>query len=238
MARIFGSGEKDIREYFTVGAALAGALFLINALIVNRYHSKKYNVSSAPVRVTDSGNILRFRKDILQIGFFVIILLPLCLLGEFYMGEEALRAVRTIFPAASGAVLEAMFSVLMICVAVPTIAVVFLVCLGISAHIGTSQIGMLVFPDRGVFVIPADPAKNTLTENVFRLKWLIDRFSMEELPIAQLDKITRQSGTSAYIHGSFGTRAIEWRNKQKRDECIATLERARGRRLSSPDFAQ
>lgn len=238
MAKKSGSGTDEIITYLTFLAALAGALFLLNAIAVNRYHSKKYNVSEADIRVTDSGNILRFRNDILKIGLIIILLLPVCLLGEVYLLDVARLRARAAFPAASHTILNIVFDMLLLGAGGLSIAAVFLACLGISAHIGTAQIGMLVFPEKGIFVIPTDPARNTFTENVFKFKWLKDRFSMEELPIAELDKITRQSGTNAYVHGRFGTRRIEWRNKQKRDECIATLERARGRRLSSPDFAQ
>ena len=54
---------------------------------------------------------------------------------------------------------------------------------------------------------------------------------MEELPLKDITKITREGGKKSFIHGKFGTRCVKWRNKQKRDECVAARETARGKRL-------
>ena len=87
-----------------------------------------------------------------------------------------------------------------------------------------------------MLVIPADYNKNTLVENVFGGKLFTSMFEMEELPLSGLRKITRQSGRKAFLHGTFGTRCVAWRNKQKRDECIAALERASSRRMGGIDM--
>lgn len=108
-------------------------------------------------------------------------------------------------------------------------------CFTTSARIGTSQIGMLVFPDTDKFVIPADPQKNTFMENIMQGKYFSDMYKMEELPLSEIQKITREGGKIAYVHGKFGTRKISWRDKQKRDECIATLERACKKNLGGYD---
>lgn len=72
-------------------------------------------------------------------------------------------------------------------------------------------------------------------ENILQGRYFSDMYKMEELPLSEIQKITREGGKIAYVHGKFGTRKISWRDKQKRDECIATLERACKKNLGGYD---
>lgn len=192
------------------------SVFLINTIIVNRHFAKKYDVKEKGVRVSDSGNILRFGIDFAAFSGGVFLLF-LCA-GPF-LAKDVPIAIRLI---ALAIVLTPMV----------------VAALALSARIGATQIGMLIFRDKDMFVIPTDPNKNTFVENVLKGGLLTSMFTMEELPLSGLNKITKQSGKKAFLHGTFGTRRVVWRNKQKRDECIAALEFARGKRLSSFDSGE
>lgn len=106
---------------------------------------------------------------------------------------------------------------------------IFIVAIAISARIGTTQIGLIVDKDNDIFIILTDYNKNSFVDNIFGGKLFSDMFTMEEFPISGRKKITKESGKKAFIPGTFGTRCVKWRNKQKRDECIAALEMAKGK---------
>lgn len=184
--------------------------FLLNSFIVNQYYSRKYNIAKASIRVTDPGNIIRFLPYI----FTLSVLLGMALFTLH--GAPGLLAL--------------------IEIALILIALIGMFIL--SARIGTTQIGMLIFRKQGIFIIPTDPNKNTLYQNIFQFQLVKDMFTMEELPLNEIYKITREYGKKAFIHGTFGSRQVAWRDKQKRDECIAALEMACGRKLSSIDLGR
>lgn len=205
-----------------LASVLLSSVFLINTIAVNKHFAKKYNLNEVDIRVHDSGNILRFFKFMYGIGILMIFSLILVQ----YPVENGIAMIKNGFNPAN-----------FIGIIVPMILIFIslLICFTLSARIGTSQIGMLVFPDEDKFVIPADPNKNTFIENIFQGKLFSDMYKMEELPLSEIQKITRESGKKAYVHGKFGTRKISWRDKQKRDECIATLERACKKNLGGYD---
>lgn len=184
--------------------------FLLNSFIVNQYYSRKYNIAKASIRVTDPGNIIRFLPYI----FTLSVLLGMALFTLH--GAPGLLAL----------------------IEIALILIALIGMFVLSARIGTTQIGMLIFKKQGIFIIPSDPNKNTLSQNIFQFQLLKDMFTMEELPLKEIYKITREYGKKAFIHGSFGTRQVAWRDKQKRDECIAALEMACGRKLSSIDLGR
>lgn len=181
--------------------------FLINSLIINHYYSKKYNIHSASTRVTDSANIVSFIPIIFTLS------------GSLGMGLFLLHGNAGLF--------------FLIAITLILFSITGMILL--SARIGIAQIGLLIFKDQDMFIIPADFNQNSFFQNFFQLKIFKSMFLMEELPLTGIYKITREVGKKAFIHGSFGTRSILWRNKQKRDECIAALEIACGKKLSSFD---
>lgn len=184
--------------------------FLLNSFIVNQYYSRKYNIAKASIRVTDPGNIIRFLPYI----FTLSVLLGMAIFTLH--GAPGLLALIEI-----ALILTALIGMFIL-----------------SARIGTTQIGMLIFRKQGIFIIPTDPNKNTLYQNIFQFQLVKDMFTMEELPLNEIYKITREYGKKAFIHGTFGSRQVDWRDKQKRDECIAALEMACGRKLSSIDLGR
>ena len=197
------------------GVALLG-IFLINSICVYRHYDKKYDFAEATARVTDTWNFVRYMPAAIALGvpaFFTLATFP-------YQGL-ALHGNMAIL------ILHACLSLLLIA------AVAVFPYLMLSARLATTQAGMLIYRQRGYFVIPTDWNKNTFVENVFHLELVKAMFTMERLELAEVQKITRDGGKTAFVHGEFGTRRIVWRDKQKRDECIAALERACGKRLGS-----
>lgn len=107
---------------------------------------------------------------------------------------------------------------------------------GASKQIGCKMIGVLLFPNDGLIVIPRDSLTNTATQDIAQAKWFKDMFSLEAIQTQSIKKITRQAGKRLFIHGDFGTRRISFSNKQKRDECIYAIERVIKKKLVTLDF--
>ena len=210
--------NDDLNQLVGMMLKLAGivifSVFLINTYVTFKKYSKKYSFDDADIRVHDAANPLRYIPVAIAWG----VLLLLSAFGILYGVDKNSILI------ASGS----------------TIA--FLVAIGgmfvLSSRIATTQVGMLTYKSKGIFVIPSDYRNNTLQDNILKLQAAKDLCSMEELPIKAVARVTRQGGTKVFIHGSFGTRCLSWRDKQKRDECIAALEMACGRRLSSMDMGQ
>ena len=210
--------NDDLNQLVGMMLKLAGivifSVFLINTYLTFKKYSKKYSFDDADIRVHDAANPLRYIPIAIAWG----VLLLLSAFGILYGVDKNSILI------ASGS------------------TIVFLVAIGgmlvLSSRIATTQIGMLTYKSKGIFVIPSDYRNNTLQDNIFKLQAAKDLCSMEELPIKAVARVTRQGGTKVFIHGSFGTRCLSWRDKQKRDECIAALEMACGRRLSSMDMGQ
>lgn len=54
--------------------------------------------------------------------------------------------------------------------------------------------------------------------------------SMDAVPLASIERITRQAGKRVLLHGDFGSRHITFTDKLKRDECLHLLMKGSGRR--------
>lgn len=207
------------------GLALFGGLgfillgvFLINSICVFRHYNKKYDFREATARITDTWNFTRFTVPIIGFGGIAYLcLLPVII--NIFNPPEHLELHRHLLG-------------ILVLLAINT-PLVFLPFLLISARIGTTQAGFLIYAQRGYFVMPTDWNKNTFIENIFQLKIITAMYTMECLRLKDVTRITRDGGKIALIHGNFGTRKMAWRTKQKRDECIAALENACGRRLGS-----
>lgn len=172
-------------------------------------------MKQASVRVSDPWNICRFTAAIVGVASFAVCMFYA---AAFFCSPDDSGSATSYFLA-------------FIC-----LALVILAVLALSARIGTTQLGMLIFEKKGVFVIPTDPTQFTLNENVLHARLFTSMFTMEVLPLSGLRKITREYGKKAFLHGTFGTRTVNWRNKRMRDECIAALQMATGRKLSSIDL--
>jgi NADH:ubiquinone oxidoreductase subunit 5 (subunit L)/multisubunit Na+/H+ antiporter MnhA subunit len=207
--------DKTAETALLLGSIAIFCVFLINSFIVFKHFSKKYNLTEADERVTDSLNIMTFIPKILLIlGIPLLFYIFGAMIGDKLNNKNVFYIFIAI-----GCILGIIWAILL------------------SARVGTTQIGVLIYKKRGIAVIPYDSSSNNLTENLL-CKYITGYFLMEEIPLAGITKITRESGKKLFIHGTFGTRCIAWRNKQKRDECIAALELACKKRLSSFDIGE
>jgi hypothetical protein len=72
-------------------------------------------------------------------------------------------------------------------------------------------------------VIPADLENSSFGENL-RLNFIRKMGDFEEINVKDISSVTREKGVDFYIHGQFGSRKINFSNKQKRDECLSALQ--------------
>lgn len=216
MARKKEKGDAALGMIVVFGCAVL-ALFLINSALVYHHYNKKYNFGEATARVTDTFNFVRFGPEIAAVSLLIYI-------AGFSILEKLLNPPNL-------PIFQAM--VFLILMAAGLGILVVFPCLLLTARLATTQAGMLVYRQRGYFVIPTDWNKNTFTENILKFRIVRAMYEMECLALSEIKKITREGGKIAFVHGDFGTRKISWRDKQKRDECIAALENACGRRLGS-----
>ena len=83
--------------------------------------------------------------------------------------------------------------------------------------------GAAVIPETGTVVFPEDMAGYGI-EDYIKLKFIRNLARMDEVELAEIEKISRQAGKRLYLHGPFGSRGISFTNKQKRDECIFAIQ--------------
>lgn len=95
----------------------------------------------------------------------------------------------------------------------------------IAQSVASTYFGVLVDPQNDRVLLPKDMANYSISD-YFNFKFVTELGTMEEVPLSQVRRITRQAGKKLYIHGKFGSRGMEFSKKQKRDECISAIEDA------------
>jgi hypothetical protein len=109
------------------------------------------------------------------------------------------------------------------------------VCYHIAKSIASAYFGVIVDPIIDLLILSKDMANYNL-EDYLKLRFIHDLGVMEQIPLSEVTKITREAGKKLYVHGEFGSRGIAFSNKQKRDECIAAIERCRKKSITSVEF--
>ncbi|EPA7430585.1 TPA: hypothetical protein VDT85_005701 [Pseudomonas aeruginosa] len=92
-----------------------------------------------------------------------------------------------------------------------------------AQSISSTYFGVLVDPANDRVLLPKDMANYSISDYL-NFKFVTDLGSMEEVPLSQIKRITRQGGKQLFIHGKFGSRGMKFSNKQKRDECLSAIE--------------
>ncbi|ELY1884195.1 hypothetical protein N0375_29435 [Pseudomonas aeruginosa] len=92
-----------------------------------------------------------------------------------------------------------------------------------AQSISSTYFGVLVDPINDRVLLPKDMA-NYSASDYLNFKFVTDLGTMEEVPLSQIRRITRQGGKQLFIHGKFGSRGMKFSNKQKRDECLSAIE--------------
>ena len=84
-------------------------------------------------------------------------------------------------------------------------------------------LGPVIDDKKNIIAFPPDFQSFTITD-YFSTKILEAFYNTDEVNLSDIFKMTRQAGVNLFIHGSFGSRQIAFSSKQKRDECIATIQ--------------
>jgi hypothetical protein len=118
--------------------------------------------------------------------------------------------------------------------AVPLIAVggIWLSCL-MARWVGATYFGVIVDAANDTIVLPKDMASYGISDYL-NFQFIRDLGEVDVLHLSSITKITREAGKHVYIHGPFGSRGMTFSNKQKRDECLAAIERG-GKGLRTSD---
>lgn len=93
----------------------------------------------------------------------------------------------------------------------------------IAQSISSTYLGVIIDPNNDRLLLPKDMANYSLTDYL-SLRFITELGTVEQVPLSQIKRITRQAGTKLFIHGKFGSRGIHFSTKQKRDECISAIE--------------
>jgi hypothetical protein len=93
----------------------------------------------------------------------------------------------------------------------------------LAMAMSSSYFGVLIDIRKDRMVMPKDMANYSIADYL-QLKFIRELGKMEEVPLSQIKRITRQGGTALFIHGKFGSRGIKFSIKQKRDECMSAIQ--------------
>lgn len=92
-----------------------------------------------------------------------------------------------------------------------------------AERIAIEYFGIIFNDNDRTMILPADLG-NMGIGDWLRLKFLSRMGEQDSIDIRKISNITREKGVNFYIHGDFGSRRINFSNKQKRDECISALQ--------------
>ena len=105
----------------------------------------------------------------------------------------------------------------------------------VARWLAATYFGVLVDPLQDRVLLPCDTASYGIADYI-SFRFLKDMGTVDSVPLSAITKITRKAGKSLYVHGAFGSRAMTFTNKQKRDECIAAIESASRRSIQAGGF--
>ncbi len=113
-----------------------------------------------------------------------------------------------------------------------TAGLVALAALGLAIAVLTGRafaIGLLgVILDRrtGTLVFPSDGILRSFSDPLVVVNSIIP-FMVESLPVKEIKGMTRQAGRTLLLHGDFGSRAITFSDKLRRDQLLGLLSNNR-----------
>lgn len=187
--------EQNAQLFSLVVSVAVFALFSVFMVIHYRRIKASQPVSAQGQRIFDFGNL----RPTLLVGGSLIIAFPL---GLAMLGDTKISGLL-----------------------IPLYTLCYLwVVYQFSKRIASVYFGVVIDPKRGIVAFPKD-LRNYGLSDYFALKNLRELGDMEELELSEIDKITRQAGKTIYLHGIFGSRGIYFSRKQKRDECIAAIQK-------------
>jgi hypothetical protein len=114
-----------------------------------------------------------------------------------------------------------------------TIVGIWVACI-MARWVASTYFGVVVDAANDTILLPKDMASYGISDYL-NFQFIRDLGEMDILNLSSITKITREAGKHVYIHGAFGSRGMTFSNKQKRDECLAAIERGgKGLRTSPP----
>ncbi|MEA9423396.1 hypothetical protein ACV1C5_17955 [Aeromonas caviae] len=204
MARNNRANEEMMKYAFI---ALGVILFLPFMLFSYLHYSsiKKHHIKgSCTQRVYDVGLLWRsiiFSSGIITTGLIVM----------FYINSHLLSAI----PPEYAKVLFGVDILVVIASLYPIKKM--------AERVAVRYFGVIFDDNDKKMVIPADLENSSFGENL-RLNFIRKMGDYEEIYIKDISSVTREKGVNFYIHGHFGSRKINFSNKQKRDECLSALQ--------------
>lgn len=123
---------------------------------------------------------------------------------------------------------------------VAIVGLVFLALAVLAAGVMTGRafaaglIGVVVNPRRKTVSFPTDGILRSFSDTKVLASSIIPA-SVETISLKEIHGLTRQGGTSVLLQGEFGSRAITFSDKLRRDECLMLL--SGGKRITDFELA-
>lgn len=116
-------------------------------------------------------------------------------------------------------------------IAAPVVIFAAFTLFKVAQSISSTYFGVVVDPEGDRVLFPKDMANYSISD-YFGLKFVTELGTLEEVPLTQIQRITRQGGRKLFVHGKFGSRGMQFSNKQKRDECLSAIQEGSSAALS------
>ena len=118
-----------------------------------------------------------------------------------------------------------------------TICAAVAVAYKMAQWVAVKYIGAIIDADKYMVYFPPD-MQSYGVEDYLAFKFLKDMSTLDTVQIKEISRITRQAGKRLYLHGSFGSRAIVFSDKQKRDECMSAIQQLAGKGIIMYEMEQ
>lgn len=92
-----------------------------------------------------------------------------------------------------------------------------------ARHFAVLYLGIVIDAGRDIVIFPFDMQSYTINDYL-SFRFITDFCNVDTVPLSSIVKLTRGHGTDLYLHGKFGSRGIVMSNKQKRDECLSSIQ--------------
>lgn len=93
----------------------------------------------------------------------------------------------------------------------------------VALHLAVIYLGVVGAPEHDRLFFSPDMQSYGVLDYLL-LRFIVDYFRVDSIPLSAIKRITRGHGTEIYLHGDFGSRAIFFSSKQKRDECMVMIQ--------------
>lgn len=112
------------------------------------------------------------------------------------------------------------YEIMIICI---TIFILIISIIIIGMNMSVVYFGIVFDLDQKIIICPHDMQSYKILDYII-LKFIFNYASVDIINIYDINKISRGYGKELYLHGKFGSRRIKMSSKQKRDECISTIQ--------------